>query len=294
MMDVFSSTPKQAMKMSSFYGASQQDQARGGHQHQQQQQRPLPNPHTKAQLNLYPAYTSPSNAHVDTTLITSSTATPSSTTIHTIASPTLPNQPLAIPSLRKIVKSAISPTYVSGAIMCFALLNTAIPLVGVQDSTRLLHAEWEIFVYLWGIVTTMQLIAHSVYMCTSLLSSIALLHYGVVIMAGVMPTPYVFRSILWLAPAFCAVTIAYQSMLFYLIFSHAKRKWAYIIMVSLFAMVPMTKLLQTDVVETETAGVLCVYSAFSICTLYIFAAVNSYSANIVDVTIAPSPTWIPE
>ena len=267
MMDVFTSTPKQALQMSSFYGASQHDHARG-------QQRSHPHSHTKAHLNLYPSYTIPLNAQVDTIIPPSSSAAPSATintTTNTSASPppTLSNQSPAIPSLRKIVKNAISPAYVSGAVMCFALLNTVIPLVGFEDSTSLLRLEWEIFVYLWGIVTTMQLVAHSVYMCTSWMSSIAQLHYVVIIIVGVLPAHYVFRSILWLAPALCAVTIAYQSVLFYLIFSHATRKWACMLLVSLFVLVPMTKLLQTDVIANETAGVLCVYSAFSICTLCI-------------------------
>ena len=288
-MDVFTSTPKQTLQMSSFYAS--QENARG-------QQRPHPNPHLKAHLHLYPppttSYPIASNAHMDTTILPSSTGT----ALHSTASqppppPTVSKQP-AIPALRKIMKSAIIPTYVSGVFMCFAGLNTVIALVSYEDSMSLLRSEWEIFIRLWVFVTTIQLVAHSVYICTSLQTCIALLHFVVVFFVGVLPVQYVSVSLLWLIPIYRTITFAYQSALFYMIYPHVKRKWVYILAGVFFALSPMTTLLRTDVIDNESAGALFVYSTVSKYTLYIFAFINSYNANIVDVTIAPSPTWVPE
>jgi hypothetical protein len=293
MMDVFTSTPKQTLQMSSFYAV-------------QENLRVQPRSYPKTQFNMYP-----SSSHKNTSAITHSpnkidtSVTPlsgiplphnSHTVVNTntpISSATTPKQPV-IPSLRKIVKGVISPAYVASAIGVCAFLNTVVCFVVSNNYLSLLSTQWEIFIHLWGLVTTIQLIVHSVYMCTSLTTYISLLHFVAVSLIGILPKHYVSASILWLAPSFCAFTFAYQSILFSFVFSHTKHKWVYITTGAFLVLIPMAKLLQIDVIENENVSTVCALSAISIYTLYIFAAVNGYNASFVDVTVAPSPTWVPE
>jgi len=290
MLDVFTSTPKQALQMSSFYTV--QDTGRQPRLHCQQ---PIPYPPSQ----FTPSHTSSTsinnNGNMDTHVATIAGAVVHSGNTATtgLITPTPAKQPV-LPPLRRIVKGTITPTIVVGTVVCCAILNTLICIIVSDNTMSLLGTQWEIFIRLWGVVTMIQIVSHSVYMCTPSATSISLIHFAIVSATSILPTRYVSTYCLWLAPGLCVTIFAYQSLLYCLVYSNTKHKFMYIAAGAVLVFTPMTQLIQLDHVSEETATSCCTLSAVAMYTLYAFAAINSYGAFVVDVTVAPCPTWIPE
>ncbi|KAJ1467703.1 hypothetical protein T484DRAFT_1755660 [Baffinella frigidus] len=184
-----------------------------------------------------------------------------------------------LPPMRRIVKTTVTPTVVTAVVVACALLNTVICIVVPHSATSILGAQWETFVYLWGVVAAIQLVSHSVYLCIPLTVFISVAHFAVVLMTGAMPSHYIYTCLPWLAPCLCTVIFIHQSMLYSLVYSHMRHKWAYITLGAALVLVPMTQLVQIDTVSTETDPTSCTMSAVSIYALYAAAALNSYDTG---------------
>ena len=292
MLDVFTSTPRQTLQMDSFYAAQDTGRVQPRlHPKICQQLIPytpqFPLSHTNcASIN--------NHGNIDTHVSSSGGVVQGGNNMNSgLTTPPTAKQPV-LPPLRRIVKVAITPTVVTGVVICCALLNTLICIIVSDNGVSLLGTQWEIFVCLWGVVAMLQLVSHSVYLCTSFATSISLIHFAIVSATVILPARYISTYYIWLAPCLCVLIFTHQSLLYYLVYSHTKHKLMYVAAGAVLVFTPMTQLIQIGHVSDETATSCCTLSAISIYTLYVFAAINSYGSFVVDATVAPCPAWIPE
>jgi hypothetical protein len=201
------------------------------------------------------------------------------------------NTPITLPPLRRVVKITIAPHIVALAIGCCAALNTVLCLVVPQSITPLMGTQWGVFLYLWLLITMMQLVTHSVYLCTPSAVYGSLLHLFLVTTSAILLPRSLFSRWLWLAPCLCTIIITHQIHLFFLVYTQLPNQWLYAGSGAVLVLLAMTQLLQADTVTDDTLPTCVVWSAVAMYTLYGFALANSRAAVLVDVTVGASPTW---
>lgn len=199
-----------------------------------------------------------------------------------------------LPPLRRIVKLTLSPTQTSAVVSVCAFLNTVLHFTIPSHISHVLGTQWGSFLYFWLLVTLTQLVSQSVYLCTPVAVCTSLVHLFVIVTLTAFPMWSLFVHYLWLVPCLCAVITVHQTTMFCLVYSSLKHQWMYAVVASAFVLVPSTQLLQTDPAETETLTPSVVCSVVSICTMYLFAFVNSRGGVIVDITIGQTPGWLQE
>ena len=213
-------------------------------------------------------------------------------TSNTANSPTedMPKQPLQPLSLRRVVKFSIQPHVVTLGVALCCILNTVLSVATPSTITPPLGTQWGCFLYLWLLITVVQLVTHSVYLCTSTARATSLLHLTVVALsAGLLPRSMFARSV-WIAPCLCTVLVSYQSYIFCILYTTLHNAWMYVFVGVIFVLMPMTQLVNIGVVDNTALGAATLWSAISIYTLYAFALANSRKTVLVDIIIGTSPT----
>jgi hypothetical protein len=209
----------------------------------------------------------------------------------TVDTPTnIPRQPPLLPPLRRVVKFAIQPHVVTIGVAVCAALNTVLSVVTPSTVTPPLGTTWGCFLYLWLLITLVQFVTHSVYLCTSTARFVSVLHMAVVALSTVLLPRSMFARSLWIAPCLCTVLVSYQCYIFCLVYTNLHNAWVYVVAGVLFVLTPMTQLISIGVADDTALSVATLWSAISIYTLYAFALANSRKAVLVDVIVGTSPT----
>ena len=199
-------------------------------------------------------------------------------------------QPM-LPSPRRVVKLTVTPDVSAGVTCVCIALNTVLCMLVSEGVTPVLATLWGSFLSLWLLVTVLQLVTHSVYLCTTLGLVLSSLHLAVVASSVVLIPRSLFAHWLWLAPCLCIVAVAYQSYMFCLVFAqHLHKPWLYASIAGALALLPMTQLAQIVVVDDDTRLSCCLWSAVSVSIIYGLAFANNRGAVTVDVTIGANPT----
>ena len=206
---------------------------------------------------------------------------------------TSPVRPLQLPPSRRVVKLTIVPTVAAFAVGAAMALNAVLCLTIPLDISPLLASMWGGFLYLWLLVTFMQLVSHSVYMCTSTAVASTLFHLLVVVATAVLIPRSLFARWFWIEASLSVVLASHQCLLSVLVYTHVTNIKLYTSAVFLLALTPMTQLVQMDPSNEETLTAGYVYSVITIITLYGFALSNSRGAVLVDATIGACPTSWP-
>jgi hypothetical protein len=201
-------------------------------------------------------------------------------------------KPLAtIPPTRRVVKFSVSPRTVVLGISISLILNTALCLTIPSTITPPLGTQWGSFLYFWLAISTVQLVTHSIYLCTPFARSVSLLNFVIVAFGALLLPRSSFVRCLWIAPCLCTEFLAHQIYLFSLVYLHLDNWWIYVGVGGILVLVPMTQLLQIDSNDgIVMQGSATAWSAISIYSLYAFAIANSRKAAIVDIIIGTSPT----
>jgi hypothetical protein len=202
----------------------------------------------------------------------------------------LQRQSPTVPPLRRVVKFSIQPHVATIGVALCALMNTILCIVFPSTITPLLGTQWGSFLYLWLLITIMQLVTHSVYLCTPTARFASVLHLSTVALSAVLLPRSMFARYLWIAPCLCIVLVSYQVYIFCLVYTPLHNAWMYAFVGSLLVLFPMTQLPRIDTHDTVLYGTASVWSAISIFTLYAFALANSRKAVLVDVIVGTSPT----
>ena len=201
-----------------------------------------------------------------------------------------PVKPLQLPPSRRVVKLTIVPTVAALAVGGAMALNAALCLIIPLGISPTLATMWGSFLYLWLLITFVQLVSHSVYMCTFTAITFTIFHLIVVIATAVLVPRSLFARWFWIEACLSTVVTSYQCMLSVLVYTHVTNIKLYTSAVFLLALTPMTQLVQIDPSNEETLVAGCVYSVITISTLYAFAMSNSRGAVLVDATIGACPT----
>jgi hypothetical protein len=206
-------------------------------------------------------------------------------------SATVPRHAPVLPPLRRVVKFTIHPHLVTIGVALCAVLNTALCFIVPVAITPPLGTQWGSFLYLWLLITAVQLVTHSVYLCTPAARFASFAHLTVVALSAVLLPRSLFALYMWIAPCLCAVVLSYQSYLFFIVYTNLQNSWVYVSAGAVFVLGPMTQLVQLDpdnsMVTPYTATL---WSAISIYTLYAFALACSRKSVLVDVIVGTSPT----
>jgi len=201
------------------------------------------------------------------------------------------NNHVILPPSRRVVKCLISYTSTTLLVVTFMIIN-AVSCMAVPESTSpILGTLWGGFLNFWALVTIVQMISHSVYLCTQTEIFCSLAHLFVVLSSTALIPTALFAKFLWLAPCLCIVIAAHQSQLLCLVYSHVRNQWIYALGGSTVVIISMIQLVQIDPTKEDMKLASFVWSLISIYTLYGFAIANSNGAVLVDVTIGASPTW---
>jgi hypothetical protein len=271
--DVFSyPVSKQQIQMTSFY-----DNVRT-------QVKPHQYPHAFGHTAPAPPMKAP-NADIATYTTANSSTSPRPGNLNTTTTG------VALPPLRRVVKLSVSPIPASLAVVSLAVINTILCMVIPTDISPIIGTLWGSFLYLWLFITMLQLISHSVYLCTPMAMLGSSIHLFVVVTAVVLTPRSLFAKWLWLAPSLCVVIVAHQSQLICLVYTHVRHQWMYAVVGCVLVLLPMTQVIQIDATEQQMISTTCIWSAISIYTLYGFALANSRGAVLVDLTVGASPTW---
>jgi hypothetical protein len=198
---------------------------------------------------------------------------------------------IPLPPMRRVVKLSFSPQTTTLAVGISASVNVMLCLLIPASITPVMDTLWGCFLYIWALISIIQLISHSVYLCTPSAMTVSVLHTTLVTTSALVVPRSMSHQWLWIAPCICTLLIAYQVYMFCLIYTHIQRKWIYATLGSILVVLPLTQLIQIESVDTDTVVMCCVWSSISICTLYGFALANCNGAVLVDVTVGASPTW---
>ena len=198
---------------------------------------------------------------------------------------------VVLPPLRRVVKCAIQPTSTTLVVVAFMVITAVLCVTVPVDTAPILGTLWGSFLHTWVLVAILQVVSHSVYLCTPVEMFCSLAHLLVVATSAVMIPTTLFAQWLWLAPCLCIVIVTHQSQLLCLVYSHVSNQWAYALAGSSLVLLPMIQLIQIDSTKEDMKLASFVWSIISIYVLYMFAIVNNKGAVLVDVTIGASPTW---
>lgn len=201
------------------------------------------------------------------------------------------NTSVVLPPMRRLIKFPVSSTYTSFMVVTFSIINTLLCVVIPITTTPLMGTLWGSFLHIWVLVTIMQTISHSVYMCTPTAMICTMVHLCVVVISAIVVPISLFAEWLWLAPCLCTVIVVHQVQLICLVYSHVPKQWMYAVSASVLVFLPMIQLIQINAEREDTMFTSFVWSIISIYTLYGFAIANNKGAVLVDVTIGASPTW---
>jgi hypothetical protein len=196
-----------------------------------------------------------------------------------------------LPPMKRVVKCAISSTHSTFIISTLAVVHTLICLVTPVDTSPLMATIWGSFLHIWLIVTILQMISHSVYLCTPITMIGSFVHLSIVMVSAISIPALLFAEHLWLAPCLCIVIVTHQSLLLCLVYTQEKKIWIYALVGCVAVIIPMIQLVQIDSSNEDMFVASFMWSAMSIFILYGFAFANSKGAVLVDVTVGASPTW---
>lgn len=210
------------------------------------------------------------------------------TPLHAIRSPLLP-------PMRRIVKFSVTPVLATIPISICIALNTSIWFAIPESATPPLVAHWGVFLHLWPLIALMQFVSHSVYLCTPATVWLSVLHLAIVTMTAVIPVHLLpiawFSRLLFLI---CITITAHQSIIFCLVYSQLQYRWVYATVASILTVVPITQLAQIEYTDQGATAYSSWLSAVSIYSIYALAIANARGGVIVDMSVAPSPTWLQE
>ena len=201
------------------------------------------------------------------------------------------NNGVVLPPMKRVVKCAISSTHSTFIISTLAVVHTLICLVTPVDTSPLMATIWGSFLHIWLIVTILQMISHSVYLCTPITMIGSFVHLSIVMVSAISIPALLFAEHLWLAPCLCIVIVTHQSLLLCLVYTQEKKIWIYALVGCVAVIIPMIQLVQIDSSNEDMVVASFMWSAMSIFILYVFAFANSKGAVLVDVTVGASPTW---
>jgi len=156
---------------------------------------------------------------------------------------------------------------------------------------------WGTFLYLWVLVTFIQWVVCSVYVCNPVGMLCSIVDMCVVIVASLIPRD-LFAQQAWLGPLLCAVFVSHQGHMFWLVYAHISNRSMCIVALVLGVLLPLTQLFyspgelspDSNTTPGMSVGDLTV-SVISVAILYTAAVFNCYGAVVVDVTIGVSPLW---
>jgi hypothetical protein len=206
-------------------------------------------------------------------------------------------RPPLLPPMRKIVKFSIAPFTATLLVVICMLLNIVtgyfVWFAAPESVTPDIITHWMAFLHIWPLVTIIQLVSHSVYICTPVTSWLSVLH--LVVISTTAAIPIHLLPLIWFLRIllFISITIAaYQSTIFCLVHSYLRHKWVYVTFTGIFVVFPVLQL--GDYTETDTVNSSSWWSTISICSIYTIALINARGGLVVDVSVAPSPTWSQE
>jgi len=201
------------------------------------------------------------------------------------------NNNVVHPPMRRVVKFPISSTHTAYMVALCVVIDSILCMSIPQTITPVLGTLWGSFLQFWLLITVVQMLTHSVYLCTPIATIGSLIHFCIVLSSTILIPESLFAKSLWVAPCISLVIVAHQSQLLCLVYSHVHNQWIYAIVGSSIVLIPMTQLILTDSNETEMVFTSCIWSTISIYTLYVFAFANNRASVLVDVTVGASPTW---
>jgi hypothetical protein len=203
----------------------------------------------------------------------------------------LPRQATMLHTARRVVKLTVTPPVAAGTVCACVSLNLLVCAVVSEGVAPVMATLWGGFARLWLLVTMLQLVTHSVFLCTTLGQVLGSLHLAAVASTAVLVPCPLFAQWLWLAPSLCVVVVAYQAYLFCLVYAQSiHQPWMYASIAGALALLPMTQLAQIIAVDDDTRLSCCLWSAISTCIIYGFALANCRGSSPVDVTIGTNPT----
>jgi len=207
------------------------------------------------------------------------------------AASSLPRQATMLHAARRVVKLTVTPRIAACTVCACVSLNVLVCVVVPEGVAPVMATLWGAFARLWLLVTMLQLVTHSVFLCTTLGHVLGSLHLGAVASTAVLVPCPLFARWLWLAPSLCVVVVAYQAYLFSLVYAqHIHQPWMFASIAGALALLPMTQLAQIIAVDDDTRLSCGLWSALSTCMIYAFALVNCRGSSPVDVTIGTNPT----
>lgn len=197
-------------------------------------------------------------------------------------------RPTILPALRRITKLTVSPFMTSILVVSCAAVNMMALCFMPQNS--FIETLWGVFLQLWFVISLVQIISHSVYVCTSLTLFLCSLHMSVISGAAILFLPSQIPLHMWVAHCVCSVLVAYQAHLFCLVYTHIHRNWVYASFGVACVVISMSQTIVGDTVQAEGVNFSSLWSVLCIYTLYIFAFFNNRGSAPVDLTICMSPS----
>ena len=275
--DVFSCpASRQEIQLSSFYGDQAKTQSKAN-------MKPAQYPHAFGHTQPAPQLKA-STLETATGIIQGGGTTGSNTSQSS-------NTIVVLPPLRRVVKCSISSGPSTLLIVAFATTNTILCAIIPVSTTPLMGTLWGSFLSIWSLITILQLVLHSVYLCNPVAMVGSFVHLCVVVVSAIAIPRSLFSEWLWVAPCLCTIMVAHQSQLICLVYSHIHNQWIYAVAATLCVMIPMVQLIQIDSTQDDMVFASFVWSIISVYTLYGFAIANAKGAVLVDITVGASPTW---
>jgi hypothetical protein len=295
--DVFESSVvgKQNLQMCSFYEA--RDKIRTQARLQLKPNQSIPNnQHGLGHvLGLHQVGGNPNSVPLDVCEAVNNDNMPQNSTKSGSISPHAKRPPV-LPSMRRMVKFVVTPLSTMMPVAICLFLNTIIWSNFTDSATPSIVTHSRGFLYLWPLTTLVQLVSYSVYLCTPVTIWISVLHLVIITVTAAIPMHLLSIISFSRLLLFICITIAvYQSMIFCLVYSHLRYQWAYVIIASMLIVLPtVTQLIHLEHVEAGVAMHPSWVSVVSIYSIYAIATVNGRGVSIVEVSMAPSPTWLSE
>jgi hypothetical protein len=197
-------------------------------------------------------------------------------------------RPPILPALRRITKFTVSPGMTSMLVVLCAVVNMMALCFMPQIS--FIETLWAVFLQLWFVISLVQIVSHSVYVCSSLTLFLCSLHMSIISVVAILFPPSQIPLHMWVVHCVCSVLVAYQAHLFCLVYTHIHKSWVYASFGVLCVLISMTQTIAGDTVHAEGVNFSCLWSVLCIYTLYIFAFFNSRGSTPVDVAICMSPS----
>ena len=158
-----------------------------------------------------------------------------------------------MPPSRRVVKLMIVPKFTSLIVGGGMALNAVLCLLIPLNISPLLATMWGGFVGLWLLVSFLQLVSHSVYLCTRRAVSLSLIHFFVVAMIAVLVPHSLFTRWLWVQACLSTVIASHQGLIFVLVYSHMRNCKLYATAICVLALTPMTQQVRLDPTNEETS-----------------------------------------